>query len=708
MDPAGVKMLLYTRLAPPKEPKRRSRADCCPEYQVAADLWKSKEKVGRALAAPTRALRPRRRRKASLATSSSSTISSNDSHRLSLSRRLSDFGYDSDSASPPESTEVDYMFSPPDLHQSTYWNAPSPTPSHPLISPTESLFTLPDLSHAEELTEDAEDGGVAESWTTYTAVTTVSRPRPYYPDLAMIAPCPSGNPFQQLVLPLTRQSSPVLNAIFALASAHLEYRGIQNEEHSLFFHNQAIQGLGRLIEQSAKSNRNEILATIMLLIYYEVRTIKPSGWPPERGTYHHVHHSRTIRLYQHLSRTAALSNGRAPLSAAPTAGCLMPFPPLGAPIASPLSNVDTLLGMATTLWPIIHRLSSIVTLKSDLQAAIWSNASASKIAVLRTELEATTQAIEAALSRWQPQLPPGFAPDEEVDQKTNKTDKVHSTHLSHGSKIDVMSPTVAERSRLHSIWHNALAYRHSAFVYLYRSVHGYRRSHRAVQEHTHRSLLHCAATVKHEGPMGALLWPLFVAACEAVTENDRGLAEQAFEKVKKRQGMRNIERAWEIVREVWERADRVESVAGAGAGAGAGVDRGAKEQEKLGDMETGEDLWRQVSREMGVSVVFGASPWKNGPDKLKSIMETLGHLTCTLKGSPKLYLAISVCNSSEWLRVPRYVADDSEKTPSWFSCFLCETWKAECLVVTGRYLPPVLRALACQGYTRRSKLGTNM
>nr|CAD11325.1 hypothetical protein [Neurospora crassa] len=611
MDPAGVKMLLYTRLAPPKEPKRRSRAGCtfC--------------------------------------------------HRLSLSRRLSDFGYDSDSASPPESTEVDYMFSPPDLHQSTYWNAPSPTPSHPLISPTESLFTLPDLSHAEELTEDAEDGGVAESWTTYTAVTTVSRPRPYYPDLAMIAPCPvtsplfefhspafseftdrpnrralvdhfcnilshlivfreeSGNPFQQLVLPLTRQSSPVLNAIFALASAHLEYRGIQNEEHSLFFHNQAIQGLGRLIEQSAKSNRNEILATIMLLIYYEVlvqrgRSNLVDGHlkgaltimctTPEPSDSTSIFLERAFRFYDVI---AALSNGRAPLSAAPTAGCLMPFPPLGAPIASPLSNVDTLLGMATTLWPIIHRLSSIVTLKSDLQAAIWSNASASKIAVLRTELEATTQAIEAALSRWQPQLPPGFAPDEEVDQKTNKTDKVHSTHLSHGSKIDVMSPTVAERSRLHSIWHNALAYRHSAFVYLYRSVHGYRRSHRAVQEHTHRSLLHCAATVKHEGPMGALLWPLFVAACEAVTENDRGLAEQAFEKVKKRQGMRNIERAWEIVREVWERADRVESVAGAGAGAGAGVDRGAKEQEKLGDMETGEDLWRQVSREMGVSVVFG-------------------------------------------------------------------------------------------------------
>ena len=87
----------------------------------------------------------------------------------------------------------------------------------------------------------------------------------------------SGNPFQQLVLPLTQMSTPVMNAIYALASAHLEYRGVENAEKSLYFHNQAIQGLGRLIEQNAKANRNEILAAIMLLVYYEVVSHAYSG-----------------------------------------------------------------------------------------------------------------------------------------------------------------------------------------------------------------------------------------------------------------------------------------------------------------------------------------------------------------------------------------------------------------------------------------------
>jgi hypothetical protein len=81
----------------------------------------------------------------------------------------------------------------------------------------------------------------------------------------------TGNPFQQLVLPLTRRSLPVMNAIYALASAHLEYRGVEvGGEKSIYFHNQAIQGLARLIQHDDKARRDELLAAIMLLVYYEV------------------------------------------------------------------------------------------------------------------------------------------------------------------------------------------------------------------------------------------------------------------------------------------------------------------------------------------------------------------------------------------------------------------------------------------------------
>lgn len=79
-----------------------------------------------------------------------------------------------------------------------------------------------------------------------------------------------GNPFQQLVLPLTKTSPAVMDAIYALASAHLEFRGIGCGEQSVMYHHKAIQGLTRLIEQGNNVDQNELLAGIMLLVYYEV------------------------------------------------------------------------------------------------------------------------------------------------------------------------------------------------------------------------------------------------------------------------------------------------------------------------------------------------------------------------------------------------------------------------------------------------------
>ena len=93
----------------------------------------------------------------------------------------------------------------------------------------------------------------------------------------------SGNPFQRLILPMCQRSEAVRNAVYALASAHREYRGLVTDgdgENSAFFYNQAIQGITMLIEKGAKSCRNELLAAIMLLVYYEVVSIPGHmAWP---------------------------------------------------------------------------------------------------------------------------------------------------------------------------------------------------------------------------------------------------------------------------------------------------------------------------------------------------------------------------------------------------------------------------------------------
>lgn len=380
----------------------------------------------------------------------------------------------------------------------------------------------------------------------------------------------------------------------------------------------------------------------------------------------------------------ALSNGTPPLSATPTPGCLQPLPPLGAPSLSPLCNVDTLLGMATTLWPIIHRLAGLRALKTELENAVRMNGSPSKIAVLRTEFESTAQAIETALLQWQPQLPPNFTPDinpnahvepnvhvgpnanadtdtdadadmtagatvtpiEAIDPQlaslsspdtapgdtgtdtdTNTNTNTIADDFNHDGDIPIpipisstptsnptttTTPSPLDQSRISSIHHNALAYRHAALVYLYRTVLAHPRTHPSVQTHTHLALTHCVSTVCHRGPMSALLWPLFVPACEAVTQEDRQLADRAFVEIDRRQGMRNIERARGILGEVWRRADREVEGDGGVIGGGVAGGEGSGDGDGVGGAnagvgagEDGEELWRRVCREMGVSIVFG-------------------------------------------------------------------------------------------------------
>jgi hypothetical protein len=339
--------------------------------------------------------------------------------------------------------------------------------------------------------------------------------------------------------------------------------------------------------------------------------------------------------------------------------------------------------MATTLWPILHRLSTLPSLKAELDAAVSADgadgkaaSSSAKIAVLRTEFEMSASSIEDALQAWQPYMPVsglsaaavshdnvddvGLGASQEDRDLSNAMERVVELEDEEKSSLkpnqedvdlkaaagvtgrDDGEPDVsATHHRLQSILHNALAYKHSALVYLYRTVHELERSHEAVQRHARASLRHCAGTVAAKGPMGALLWPLFVAACEAMAEEDRALARHAFLGVERRQGMMNIERAWEIVQEVWRRADEVdggetplqvdaeqtstgpgyspleefpmisfEELFGAGQIPGlmagerplssAGVKAGTGKKRARGA-----DLWRRVSEDMGVNVVFG-------------------------------------------------------------------------------------------------------
>ncbi len=77
------------------------------------------------------------------------------------------------------------------------------------------------------------------------------------------------NPLRQYLLPMAGRSPAVMNAVLAVSAAHMEHRGITNEERALDFYSHALQGLAHLIADQ-RTSRDEALAVIILLIYYEV------------------------------------------------------------------------------------------------------------------------------------------------------------------------------------------------------------------------------------------------------------------------------------------------------------------------------------------------------------------------------------------------------------------------------------------------------
>ncbi|TVY84859.1 L-arabinose-responsive transcription regulator ARA1 [Lachnellula suecica] len=589
-------MLIYTRRAAPKEPKKRSRAGCiyckekkkkCNENRPQCDRCSEK-----GLRCEYEAVKPRKRRRTSFAGSPLSSDSTSptfpdETWHSRYERDVNDYNLRDNDNDVHTWQDSGYQYS--ESESTLDWEAPGENGSEV----EEVIRTEPAVNAAP--------------------ATTLVRSRSQYPDLAMIAPSPAaspllefstpaymeftnkrnrralvdhfcnvlshlivfkednGNPFRQLVLPLSHANSPVMNAIFALSCAHLEYRGIENEEKSLTFHNKALQGLAQLIDQNDQSKREEVLGAIMLLVYYEVlvqrgssnivnghlkgaMTIMKSG--PQITTPTTLFLERAFRFYDVI---AALSLGTSPTETSPSA-------PSGSPRqsvpGSPLSSVDTLLGLSTDLWPIIHRLSHLLSFKTSLEAAIAAGET-SKATVLRMELENTSQAIEIALTTWKPTVTPPQTEDEKPSEEA------------------AVEPQVQD-ARMQSILNNAEAYRNSAFVYLYRTINSHPRSHPLVQKHTHLSLIACSNAVNsaeqcHDGPMSALLWPLFVATCEASTEEDRKLAVDAFGGTERRQGMNNIARAWGVVQEVWRRADSGE-----------------------------EDVnWRNICLERGYNIVFG-------------------------------------------------------------------------------------------------------
>ncbi|KAI0586500.1 Fungal Zn binuclear cluster domain containing protein [Pyrenophora tritici-repentis] len=108
----------------------------------------------------------------------------------------------------------------------------------------------------------------------------------------------------------------------------------------------------------------------------------------------------------------------------------------------------------------------------------------------------------------------------------------------------------------------AEAYRHAAFIYLYRTWLDIGAPNPISMEHISQCLLHLQRVDVSSPLTAAHMWPLFTAGCEAVGESQRAFVRSRFEKLwlaKRFPSLRRVARDVEIV---WEAKDRERGVKG--------------------------------------------------------------------------------------------------------------------------------------------------
>lgn len=288
------------------------------------------------------------------------------------------------------------------------------------------------------------------------------------------------------------------------------------------------------------------------------------------------------QVFRYFDTMNALSTGSSPLS--PSRSTLIP----NVSALSERGLVSTIgltddahfaVGPAPDLLPTMHRLAELVVLKRQLDQATQTQ-QAPNAEMLQAEYEAAHHAIEESLLHWVPPLPLGYT-------------------LVNRIVDGPLDAPEADVIRARSAAGRALAYKQGGLVILRRLGRHDRGAAdgQAVSRHAQASIWHGIASATAANMQGqdggartsgtGMLWPLFIAGCEAMETRDRALARQAFSAVENAfRSTVNHGRVWELIIEVWRRRDLAVSKGGP-------------------PLELNGLVYRQIAKEVGISLVFG-------------------------------------------------------------------------------------------------------
>ncbi|OJD24777.1 hypothetical protein ACJ73_03860 [Blastomyces percursus] len=331
----------------------------------------------------------------------------------------------------------------------------------------------------------------------------------------------SENPWRTLVRPLAANCPALFHAICCLSAFHCVKENPRLRVHGMDHMHQSMSMLATGIETM---KMDEALATTLALVFAESwdRHIS-TGMQHRRGArvllnQALVHHrqrtnppakdiARLRFLYNTwlytdvVARLISLEDGEFDEASLP-----QDFNPYLS--RSPIHDVDPLMGCATTLFPLISRVASLVQKVRKSRS--------NSIPLISQALE-----LKTLIEEWE--APKYFQPPED--------------------------PT----SNVQHSFQTAQAYRWATLLYLHQAVPEVPSESGA--ELAKRVLMLLATVPPSSRATIVHIYPLFVASCEVESQEDRNWVKERWAAMQSRLMIGNIDRCFEVVREVWRRRD---------------------------------------------------------------------------------------------------------------------------------------------------------
>lgn len=338
---------------------------------------------------------------------------------------------------------------------------------------------------------------------------------------------PTENPWRTMIWPLARDSPALYHAISSMAAFHTSKNKPQLKVEGMEQMRMSIQHLSKGIETMRK---DAALATTLVLAFSDSWDQHiSSGTKHLRGARILLDqaiqkHRQSPLNFEDLERLKFLCNTWIYMDVIARLTSIDDddsdfFSTVMMPVCRPLglsNEIDPLMGCASTLFPWIGRVANLIR----------------KVRTSPTNsFSVISQAIDlkAAIENWEP--PFGFEAPEDP-----------SSEIQHSLQT-------------------AESYRWATLLYLHQAVPEI--PSKSAAELAKKALVYLATVPLASRTIIVQIYPLLAAGCEAIGKDDRTWVENRWAAMMQRMLIGNVDRCWEVVKEVWDRrdADEMEKLA---------------------------------------------------------------------------------------------------------------------------------------------------